>query len=118
PEDRTWFIFEGYVADFPFNFELGAVVSTEISIQRSGASAWIPKSDYGVAHGIEYRKPEQRRRLHWTAGEEGDYLGAGRRNADRYRAHPQAVLSLGCRRHQSGDQWPGCHRCPYCPMPV
>lgn len=44
PEDRTWFIFEGYVADFPFNFELGAVVSTEISIQRSGASAWIPKS--------------------------------------------------------------------------
>lgn len=41
---RTWFVFEGYVADFPFDFAGNANVSTAVSIQRSGGSAWIPKS--------------------------------------------------------------------------
>ncbi|MNJ28994.1 hypothetical protein D3C77_235500 [compost metagenome] len=43
PESRTWFIYEGYVADFPFDFAANAVVSTAVSIQRSGGSAWIKK---------------------------------------------------------------------------
>lgn len=43
PETRTWFVFEGYVADFPFDFAANAVVSTAVSIQRSGGSAWIKK---------------------------------------------------------------------------
>ncbi|AGZ34630.1 hypothetical protein PVLB_09160 [Pseudomonas sp. VLB120] len=44
PPSRTWFVFEGYVADFPFDFAANAVVSTAVSIQRSGGSAWIKKS--------------------------------------------------------------------------
>ncbi|WP_054912131.1 phage tail tube protein [Pseudomonas sp. NBRC 111127] len=44
PEERTWFVFEGYVADFPFDFAANAVVSTAVSIQRSGGSAWIKKT--------------------------------------------------------------------------
>lgn len=44
PESRTWFVFEGYVADFPFDFAANANVSTAVSIQRSGGSAWIPKT--------------------------------------------------------------------------
>ena len=44
PPTRTWFIFEGYVADFPFDFAANAVVSTAASIQRSGGSAWVPKT--------------------------------------------------------------------------
>jgi hypothetical protein len=44
PSDRTWFVFEGYVADFPFDFQLNSVVTTNISIQRSGGSYWIKKT--------------------------------------------------------------------------
>jgi hypothetical protein len=44
PTSRTWFVFEGYVADFPFDFAANAVVSTAVSIQRSGGSAWIKKT--------------------------------------------------------------------------
>lgn len=44
PESRTWFIFEGYVSDFPFDFAANAVVSTAATIQRSGGSAWIKKT--------------------------------------------------------------------------
>lgn len=45
PDSRTWFVFEGYVADFPFDFAANAVVSTAVSIQRSGGSAWIKKTE-------------------------------------------------------------------------
>lgn len=44
PESRTWFVFEGYVSDFPFDFAANAVVSTAATIQRSGGSAWIKKT--------------------------------------------------------------------------
>ncbi|AXA66751.1 phage tail tube protein [Pseudomonas oryzihabitans] len=44
PASRTWFVFEGYVSDFPFDFAANSVVSTAATIQRSGGSAWIPKS--------------------------------------------------------------------------
>lgn len=45
PPTRTWFVFEGYVADFPFDFAANANVSTAVSIQRSGGSAWIRKTE-------------------------------------------------------------------------
>ncbi|MBD8492967.1 phage tail protein [Pseudomonas syringae] len=44
PTTRTWFVFTGYVSDFPFDFAANTVVSTAATIQRSGGSAWIRKS--------------------------------------------------------------------------
>lgn len=44
PTTRTWFVYEGYVSDFPFDFAANTVVSTAATIQRSGGSAWIPKT--------------------------------------------------------------------------
>lgn len=43
PATRTWFTFAGYVADFPFDFAANTVVASQISIQRSGGSAWVKK---------------------------------------------------------------------------
>jgi len=43
PEDRTWFVFQGYVSDFPFDFQANTVVSTTATIQRSGPAVWVPK---------------------------------------------------------------------------
>lgn len=43
PTTRTWFLFDGYVSDFPFSFAGNAVVTTAATIQRSGGSAWIKK---------------------------------------------------------------------------
>lgn len=44
PSTRTWFLFDGYVSDFPFDFAANAVVTTAATIQRSGGSAWIRKT--------------------------------------------------------------------------
>ncbi|SDB54427.1 Phage tail tube, TTP, lambda-like [Pseudomonas sp. NFACC13-1] len=44
PNTRTWFVFDGYVSDFPFDFAANSVVTTAASIQRSGGSAWIRKT--------------------------------------------------------------------------
>ena len=43
PATRTWFVFEGYVSDFPFDFAANTVVTTQATIQRSGGSAWVRK---------------------------------------------------------------------------
>ena len=43
PTTRTWYTFQGYVSDFPFDFAGNSVVTTAASIQRSGAGAWIKK---------------------------------------------------------------------------
>lgn len=43
PPTRTWFLFDGYVADFPFDFQANTTVKTAVAIQRSGAGAWIKK---------------------------------------------------------------------------
>lgn len=43
PTTRTWNTFEGYVSDFPFDFQLNAVVASTVTIQRSGGMAWVPK---------------------------------------------------------------------------
>lgn len=44
PPTRTWFVFDGYVSDFPFDFAANTVVTTAATIQRSGGSAWIRKT--------------------------------------------------------------------------
>ncbi len=44
PTTRTWFLFDGYVSDFPFDFAANTVVVTSATIQRSGGSAWIRKT--------------------------------------------------------------------------
>lgn len=41
---RTWFEFDGYVADFPLDFATNTVVQTSLSIQRSGGSTWTEKA--------------------------------------------------------------------------
>ena len=43
PTTRTWYTFDGYISDFPFDFALNTVVTTAIAIQRSGGSDWVPK---------------------------------------------------------------------------
>ena len=43
PSTRTWFLFDGYVADFPLDFAANSTVKTNVAIQRSGAAAWIKK---------------------------------------------------------------------------
>lgn len=44
PPTRTWFVFQGYVSDFPFDFTGNTVVKTQATIQRSGGSSWVPKT--------------------------------------------------------------------------
>lgn len=41
PEDRTWFLFNGYITDFPLDFESNALITGAITIQRSGGAEWI-----------------------------------------------------------------------------
>lgn len=44
PTTRTWYVFDGYVSDFPFDFAGNTVVTTAATIQRSGGSAWVRKT--------------------------------------------------------------------------
>lgn len=44
PTTRTWYEFEGYIADFPFDFGLNTLVTSAVSIQRSGPAVWTAKS--------------------------------------------------------------------------
>ncbi|RAV23790.1 phage tail protein, partial [Staphylococcus warneri] len=43
PDTRTWYVFQGYVSDFPFDFQANSVVQTSATIQRSGQGVWVPK---------------------------------------------------------------------------
>lgn len=43
PVTRSWFTFEGYIADFPLDFAANGVVTTTCAIQRSGDGAWTKK---------------------------------------------------------------------------
>lgn len=43
PSTRTWFLFDGYVQDFPFDFAINSSVKTAVVIQRSAAGAWVRK---------------------------------------------------------------------------
>lgn len=44
PDTRTWFTFDGYVSDFPFDFQQNAYVDTQLTIQRSGGGGWVKKA--------------------------------------------------------------------------
>lgn len=44
PSTRTFFTFEGYVSDFPFDFGLNALVTSTVTVQRSGPGAWLVKT--------------------------------------------------------------------------
>lgn len=44
PATRSWCVFEGYVADFPQDFQLNTFVTTEVSVQRSGDKQIIKKT--------------------------------------------------------------------------
>jgi hypothetical protein len=44
PTTRSWISFTGYVTDFPFDFALNSVVTSNLGIQVSDFPHWIPKS--------------------------------------------------------------------------
>jgi len=44
PTTRSWFLFSGYVSDFPFDFAANTVVTSQVTIQRSGGSEWAKKA--------------------------------------------------------------------------
>lgn len=39
PTSRTWFRFDGFVKDFPFDFSVNSVVKSTITIRKSGTSS-------------------------------------------------------------------------------
>lgn len=41
---RTWYTFNAYVADFPFDFSVNSVVKTTVTLQRTGTATWTEKS--------------------------------------------------------------------------
>lgn len=43
PTTRTWFQFEGYVADFPLDFSTNSVVKSTVQIQRTGTATLTEK---------------------------------------------------------------------------
>lgn len=43
PTTRTWYEFDGYIGDFPFDFALNTLVTSQVSIQRSGPATWTRK---------------------------------------------------------------------------
>ncbi|WP_333603006.1 phage tail tube protein [Pantoea eucrina] len=47
PPDRTWYTFQAYVSDFPFDFQANSVVSTAATMQRSGRGIWVRKPGAG-----------------------------------------------------------------------
>ncbi|HAT42354.1 MAG TPA: phage tail protein [Rheinheimera sp.] len=44
PTTRTWFTFEGYIADFPLDFAANGLVTTSCAVQRSGDATWTKKA--------------------------------------------------------------------------
>ena len=42
PSTRSWITFDGFVSDFPFDFALNTVVTSNISIQVSDFPVWVP----------------------------------------------------------------------------
>lgn len=40
---RTWYKFDGYIGDFPFDFQLNTLVTSQVSVQRSGKPQWLVK---------------------------------------------------------------------------
>lgn len=44
PATRTWFAYQGYLSDVPFDLAANTVVTSTVTIQRSGAASLIPKA--------------------------------------------------------------------------
>ncbi len=44
PSTRTWFEFDAYVSDFPFDFSTNSIVKSTVSLQRTGTSTWTKKT--------------------------------------------------------------------------
>lgn len=44
PVARTFLYFTGYISDFPFDFAQNAVVASNLGIQTSGPTVWIPRT--------------------------------------------------------------------------
>lgn len=44
PGTRTWTVFQGYISDFPKDFQGNSLVTTPVSVQRSGGIEWIKKT--------------------------------------------------------------------------
>lgn len=44
PSTRTWFEFQGYVADFPLDFSTNSVVKSTVQIQRTGNATLTEKA--------------------------------------------------------------------------
>lgn len=44
PATRTWLVYEGYVSDFPFDFNGNDVVRSTLSVQVSGIPEWLVKT--------------------------------------------------------------------------
>lgn len=45
PDTRTWYRFDAYVSDFPFDFQTNALVATNATLQRSGGGKWKKKAE-------------------------------------------------------------------------
>lgn len=43
PDNRTWIVFRGYVADLPLDFALNSTVQANFTVQQSGRRRIIPK---------------------------------------------------------------------------
>ena len=44
PSTRSWLVFEGYMATFPFSFAQNAFVTSNVGIQVSGEPVLVPKA--------------------------------------------------------------------------
>lgn len=48
PSTRTWCLFEGYIENFPFDFQTNTLVTANVTIKRSGATQWIVKAPEAI----------------------------------------------------------------------
>lgn len=44
PDTRTWTTMPGYISDYPFDFQVNALVTGDVSIKRTGGLNWIKKA--------------------------------------------------------------------------
>lgn len=44
PDTRTWVTMPGYISDYPFDFQVNALVTGDVTIKRTGGLDWIKKA--------------------------------------------------------------------------
>lgn len=57
PATRTWCLFEGYIENFPFDFQTNTLVTANVTIKRSGATQWIVKTENASGGGNDPVNP-------------------------------------------------------------